>query len=396
MVHLASATAGQRIGIVTSGKARIDRVVLRVLALPLFRPYHLSYRTFDKFEPIIAEVRLDDGRVGWGEGHISPGSSQETREGGWQFAREVAGTLLGEIASRGRDRVQAVAACSPVAATALATAIEMALAHPLLSPAQRMSIPLLAPVNGTARDEIATEVEDLLAQGFRTLKVKVGKSVRDDLTRVRAIQEAVGARATLRLDANRAFDVGQALAFVRGLDPSAIELFEQPCASEAWDDNAAVAAASPVPLMLDEPICSIADIERAGRIPGVGFCKVKLKRFGGLEHLRAALEAIRRHGMRPILGDGLSSDLGCWMEACVGFGLIHGAGEFNGFLKTKNRLLAPELRFEAGQLHIDASYWPAINWSTRADLVSREVVLGEESGLEVPAQSLKSESHAGT
>jgi L-alanine-DL-glutamate epimerase-like enolase superfamily enzyme len=80
-------------------------------------------------------------------------------------------------------------------------------------------------------------------------------------------------------------------------------LFEQPCATDAWDDNAAVAAASPAPLMLAEPICSIADIERATTIDGVAFCKVKLKRFCGIGRLREALQAIQARGMGAVLGD---------------------------------------------------------------------------------------------
>ena len=49
--------------------------------------------TFTEFEPIIV-VRDSDGRVGWGEGHISPGSSRETREGGWAFCCEHATTVV--------------------------------------------------------------------------------------------------------------------------------------------------------------------------------------------------------------------------------------------------------------------------------------------------------------
>jgi L-alanine-DL-glutamate epimerase-like enolase superfamily enzyme len=354
---------------------QIEVVVLRVLKLPLFQPYRLSYRTFDEFEPIVAEVRLDDGRVGWGEGHISPGSSKETREGGWQFAQDLAGAIKGSPAADARQAILSASVRSPVAATALVTAIEMALGDPLLAPAAALSMPLLTPINRTNLDEIPAEIEELLAEGFRTFKVKVGKSVPDDLARVRAIQDAVAGRATLRLDANRAFDREQALAFVRGLDPATIELFEQPCATEAWDDNAAVAAASPVPLMLDEPICSIDDIERAGTIPNVGFCKIKLKRFSGLQRLRAALEAIRDRGMGPVLGDGLSSDICCWMEACVGAGIISGAGECNGFLKTRDRLLSPSLSFADGHVHVPAGYRPRIEWSEHAHLVTRELVI---------------------
>src|SRR5499427_10670656 len=75
---------------------RLREIVLRTVRLPLIRPYVLSYRTFTEFEPIIVEVRDDDGRVGWAKGHISPGSSSETREGGWAFCREHAQALVGK------------------------------------------------------------------------------------------------------------------------------------------------------------------------------------------------------------------------------------------------------------------------------------------------------------
>src|SRR5690606_7930209 len=135
--------------------------------------------------------------------------------------------------------------------------------------------------------------------GFRTFKVKVGKDVNADLIRVAVIQDAVAGRATLRLDANRAYSREQGIEFARSLDPEGIELFEQPCDSDDWEANEAVAAASTVPLMLDEPICTLADIERAAGIPNVRFCKLKLKRFGGLERLEEGLRAVRSRGMEP-------------------------------------------------------------------------------------------------
>ena len=56
---------------------KLQELKLRTVRLPLIRPYVLSYRTFTEFEPIIVAVRDSDGRVGWGEGHISPGSSRD-------------------------------------------------------------------------------------------------------------------------------------------------------------------------------------------------------------------------------------------------------------------------------------------------------------------------------
>jgi L-Ala-D/L-Glu epimerase len=99
----------------------------------------------------------------------------------------------------------------------------------------------------------------------------------------------------------------------------------------------------------------------AADIPNVGFCKLELKRFGSLDALKQALERVRELGMEPVLGDGISSELQCWMEGCVARHVIHNAGEFNGFLKPKVRLFAEPLRFAAGELVLAAGYTPTID-----------------------------------
>ena len=258
---------------------RLQEIVLRTVRLPLIRPYVLSYRTFTEFEPIIVEVRDGDGRVGWGEGHISPGSSSETRDGGWTFCREHAAAVIGKDANEAKAIIARDAAASKVAATALLTAIEMLEGHPLLTVDRDTRLPLLTPFNSSAPGDIEREVEQRLKDGFRTFKIKVGKSAEDDARRVKLIQRAIDGRATMRLDANRAYSQADACRFAMALDPAGIELFEQPCLAEDWEANARVASVSPVPVMLDEPICTLADVKRASAIANVGFCKLKLKRL---------------------------------------------------------------------------------------------------------------------
>ena len=349
---------------------RLAEIVLRVVRLPLVRPYKLSYRTFTEFEPIIVELRSEDGHIGWGEGHISPGSSAESREGGWSFCREYAEALIGRDTSEAKSMLTGAMGASKVAATALLTAIEMMEGHALLEcRGEDMRLPLLTPVNASGEREIADEIDGRIAEGFRTFKIKVGNDVDADLKRVRAIQKAVSGRASMRIDANRAYSKDDACRFARGLDPEGIELFEQPCQADDWDANAEVARVSPVPVMLDEPICAGPDIERAGTIANVGFCKLKLKRFGGLDLLRDALELVRTHGMEPVLGDGLGGDIACWMEACVARSTIRNAGEFNGFLKPKIRLFAEPMIIDGGDLVLNRGYVPAID---RAVLAAHE------------------------
>ena len=179
---------------------------LRRLRLPLVTPYRLSYRTFEEFEPIVVEVIDDRGHLAFGEGHISPGSSRETRDGGWAFARAAATRIIGLESASAREWLESRIAESPVAASALISALEMLEGSPLLHLDTPIRLPLLAPVNGLEQATIQDEIASKLALGFGTFKVKVGQDVDADLRRLEMIQRAVDGQASLRIDANRAYD----------------------------------------------------------------------------------------------------------------------------------------------------------------------------------------------
>jgi L-Ala-D/L-Glu epimerase len=363
---------------------RLDRIVLHRLRLPLVRPYHVSYRVYEAFEPIVVEALDADGRTGWGEGHISPGYSQETVDGGWAFCCAQAERVIGRRVAEAKLELGASIAASPVASTALITALEMLEGSPLLRVDGDACIPLLTPFHAGDEADIPDEVERRLVEGVRTFKVKVGKDVDRDLARVRAVQRAVGGRASIRLDANRGYSREDGRRFAAALEPAGIELFEQPCASADWEANAAVAKVSTVPVMLDESIYDLGDIERAAGLDGVGFVKLKLKKLGSVERLKRGLERIRELGMEPVLGDGVAAEIGCWMEACIARTTIRNAGELNGFLKPKARLFKVPLRFEAGALHLEAGFAPEID---RAALEAHRVAVARIAATRVVAAS---------
>lgn len=339
----------------------ITSLSVRHMKWPLVVPYHLSYRTFHEFEPYLVEVWDDEGRHGFGDGHVSPGSSAETREGAWSFMAELARGLIGLEPAEAKNLVLTRFEESKVAATALVTAMEHLEDSPLLAVPDPIRLPLLAPLNSMDPAAIPAEVEAWLEKGYGTFKIKVGKDVDKDLIRIATTQKAAAGRASFRIDANRAYDRNQGCRFASSLDPTGIELFEQPCEADDWDANAAVAAASVVPLMLDEPICTLADIDRAAALDGVGLCKLKLKRFGSLQRLKEGLDRVRDNGMEPVLGDGLGSEIAGWMEACVAQTTIRNAGEFNGYLKTRDGLFTDPLGFEQGSLVMPAGYAPRMD-----------------------------------
>lgn len=67
-------------------------------------------------------------------------------------------------------------------------------------------------------------------------------------------------------------------------------------------------------MMLDESIYGLADIEKAARLKAATYVKLKLMKLVTLRALSQAIERIRELGMKPVLGNGVACDPGCWME----------------------------------------------------------------------------------
>ena len=345
----------------------VERLRLHRLEVPLASPYKLSFGPVTKFDTILVEAQDSDGRIGLGEATLLTGYTDETVAGAWDLMQRVAAGFPGLPPQRCIEETISLAQGAPFAASGLATAMEMLLASPWLRVDEATRVPLLGLVNGDDPGELEVEVTKLLAEGFGTLKIKVGFDAARDARRVKRIQKAVAGRCRLRIDANQGYDREQGRAFAAALDPEGIELFEQPCAAGDWDSARAVADVSPVPMMLDESIYGTDDIERAARLKAARYIKLKLMKMGTLEALALGLRRIRELGMEPVLGNGVACEVGCWMEACVARTLIGNAGEMNGFLKPVTRLLAEPLRFTGGALVLDAGYVPRLD----ADAVSR-------------------------
>lgn len=327
------------------------------LRLPLTVPYRLAFGEQTHFDVLLVAV-LGEAGIGWGEATILPGYTDETIEQGWSLAQD--------LTERCKTAHELISACdrllenAPFTATAFLTALDWLSGNPILRRSGRFE--LLGTVNGKAdyRDKLEQEVESLLGRGYKTLKVKIGWEPDADLTQVDVVRTIVNGRAKLRVDGNQGYNREQAIHFLSRLEPEDIELVEQPCAAEDWDSAAAIAGVSKVPLMLDESIYTLSDIDRAADLKCADYIKLKLMKLGRLNTLEKGLRQISDRGMTAVLGNGVATDLGCWMELCVALGNVKTAGEMNGFLKTPVQLLEPALKCKGASVILDGSM-PRIN-----------------------------------
>ena len=171
-------------------------------------------------------------------------------------------------------------------------------------------------VNATVPALPAADVVGVLARfpGCRTAKIKVaepGSSLVDDLARVRAVREVLGAEGRIRLDANAAWTVDEAEHALRLLASFDLEYVEQPCASvdELGELRRRVQDLR-IPIAADESIRRAEDPAAAARVVDVVI--VKAAPLGGIG---AALDLVGRLGKPAVVSSALDTSVGLSMGA---------------------------------------------------------------------------------
>jgi L-Ala-D/L-Glu epimerase len=161
----------------------------------------------------------------------------------------------------------------------------------------------------TAPDQLEARVRE--AAQYPILKVKLGTD--RDLHIVRTIHH-VAPQSTIRVDANAAWSVEEALAIIPQLAELGVELVEQPLAVDNLEGFRALKHARlPLPIVADESVKSPADVVRlADAVDGVN---IKLMKTGGIAGGLAAIHSARSCGLKVMLGCMVETSLGATAAA---------------------------------------------------------------------------------
>ncbi|CAB4568120.1 unannotated protein [freshwater metagenome] len=188
------------------------------------------------------------------------------------------------------------------------------------------------PVNATVPAVPAADVDAVLARfaGSRTAKVKVagpGSTLADDVERVRAARNALGAEGRIRVDANGAWNVDEAEHAIHALAQFDLEYVEQPCASiaELAELRARISYMG-IPVAADESVRRETDPLEVSRVGAADILVIKVQPLGGLSR---ALDIVRQAGLPAVVSSALDTSVGVAMGA-------HLAGAL------------PELEFDCG------------------------------------------------
>ena len=162
-------------------------------------------------------------------------------------------------------------------------------------------VPVSAAIGAVDRAGSAAEAAAAVADGFTTLKVKVG--VGDDAGRLAAVR-AVAPEAALRADANGAWTVDEAVAALRSLGGVGLELVEEPV--HGLEALRALRERVDVPIVMDETAAEPGAMS-SGAADGV--C-LKVAACGGISGLLAAAEAARAAGAFVYVGSTYDGPVG--------------------------------------------------------------------------------------
>jgi len=148
------------------------------------------------------------------------------------------------------------------------------------------------------------------ASGCRTAKVKVaerGQSLADDLARVEAVRDALGPGGLVRVDANGAWDVDEAVRAIAALDRAAggLEYVEQPVM--AVEDLAVVRRRVDVAIAADESIRRAEDPYRVRDLEAADIAVLKVQPLGGV---RACLRIAEDIGLPVVVSSAVESSVG--------------------------------------------------------------------------------------
>ncbi|TCC53769.1 O-succinylbenzoate synthase [Kribbella capetownensis] len=166
----------------------------------------------------------------------------------------------------------------------------------------------VVPVNCTVPAVGPSKAAEIVrASGCGTAKVKVaepGQTLAHDLERVEAVRDAIGT-GRVRIDANGAWSVDEAVKSLKELARFDLEYVEQPCA--AVEDLAAVRRRTDVPVAADESIRRAEDPLLVKKLEAADIAVLKVQPIGGV---RACLEIAEQIGLPVVVSSALETSVG--------------------------------------------------------------------------------------
>lgn len=288
----------------------IDRLESKSYRIKRKNTFRIATSASDVEDNIL--VRIDAGDD-FGVGNASPSDvTHETRESIETFLGRASKSMVGVDETdlpAVHLALEGIAPGNTSAKAAIDTAV-----YDLLS--RRDGKPLFEHLggrgDGSALTDMTIGIEDEeetvrrakthCGNGFRALKLKVGLDLEGDVRRMRAVRDAVGPSIEMRVDANQGYSVGQAVSFCEEMHTLGVVLVEQPVSADDYSGLRTVRERSPIPIMADECLRTVADAEKVAAEGAADIINIKLMKSGGIFPAIAIDDIAKDAGITTMIG----------------------------------------------------------------------------------------------
>ena len=295
-----------------------------VLRIPFVEAFAHSAKERKFSDSFIVRLVAGDGTEGCGEGAARPYVTGETVETSVEYIKnELFPAILKndyaeiETGTDALDALKSIAESLPapnfsdgIIRNAARAAVESALIDCRL---KRQKIPLgaiLPPdrkfvtysgviTAGTIEKAVQHAIRFKFF-GFKQLKIKIGDA--ESVSRVAAIRRAVGDDVSLRVDANGAYAVKDAVEISNQLASYKIDAFEQPIPRGKLKDLVKVKSLSPILVMVDESLVTVRDAEKLIEAEACDFFNLRVSKCGGIFNAIKIARLAKRAGIRLQIG----------------------------------------------------------------------------------------------
>jgi muconate cycloisomerase len=206
--------------------------------------------------------------------------------------------------------------------------------------------------------------------GYRTIRLKLGRSAKGDAEIVRLARERLGKKTRIRVDYNQAYRPKDAVEAIKAIEPYDIELAEQPVAATDFPGMTYVQRRVNTPLMSHEGCFSLQDIETLIALKAVRIIGINSERPGGVTNALEAIKYAAAHRMGVVIHNqtlGIADAMMIHLAAAYYPSLGHAIELFGNVMYEDDLIITP-LDFNAGTVRVP--HGPG--WGVELDEVALE------------------------
>ncbi|KON86206.1 mandelate racemase [Sporosarcina globispora] len=290
--------------------------------LPLKEPFIISYATYDYMPSIIVRLETDNGLLGYGEAvpdeHVTGESFHSTFSllkhtllpaiiGFSPLKMESLHQMMNELISFNPSAKAAI----DIACYDLLGKYKQEPVYNLLGGRHHETLSYPKVLSIEEPSIMAKKAKEATAQGYQSLKLKVGTEYLEDCKRIAYVREQVGMEVPIRVDVNQGWkNVSTSLQAIKLLEHLNVSWIEQPIKMGDIHGLGEIRQKTSTPLMADESIHSGEDLIEIIRNQAADKINIKLMKCGGIYPAIHMAKAAEYAGIECQIGSMVESSIG--------------------------------------------------------------------------------------